>query len=55
MEKSLSMDQFKLLAFKYQQEKKTSKKNFERKSEEDVFCYISNRSFRIRKRCGFSW
>jgi hypothetical protein len=48
------MDQFKLLALRYQQEKENSKKTSKRKAEEDIFCYISNRSFRIRKRCGYS-
>lgn len=55
LEKSLSIDQFKLLALRYQQEKGISKKNSKRKAEEDIFCYISNRSFRIKKRCGYSW
>jgi len=55
LEKSLSMDQFKLLALSYQKEKKISRKNSKRKAEEDIFCYISNRSLHIKKRCGYSW
>jgi len=52
LEKSLSLDQFKLLAIQYQHEKKESK----RKAEVDLFAYLSIRSFRIKKRCGyFGW
>jgi hypothetical protein len=49
LEKSLSLDQFKLLAIQYQHEKKESK----RKAEVDLFAYLSIRSFRIKKRCGY--
>ncbi|WML35020.1 hypothetical protein [Clostridium sp. OS1-26] len=45
MEVRLNVEQFKLLALKYQQEKKKGKK--------DLSNYIADRSFRIKKRCGY--
>lgn len=45
LEVPLSLEQFKLLALQYQKAKKKGKK--------DLDNYISDRSFRIKKRCGY--
>lgn len=49
LENSLSLEQFKLLALRYQKIKRKSKK----KADEDLYRYISDRSFLIKKRCGY--
>ncbi|EET84516.1 hypothetical protein CcarbDRAFT_5026 [Clostridium carboxidivorans P7] len=45
MEVRLSLEQFKLLALRYQKAKKKGKK--------DLDGYIADRSLRIKKRCGY--
>jgi hypothetical protein len=45
LEVPLSLEQFKLLALRYQQAKKKGKK--------DLDNYVVDRSLRIKKRCGY--
>ncbi|MBV7274147.1 hypothetical protein [Clostridium thailandense] len=45
MEIVLNVEQFKLLALRYQEAKKKGKK--------DLYNYTADRSLRIKKRCGY--
>lgn len=53
MENSLSLEQFKLLALQYQKDKKKDKEKVKKKADEDLYCYLTNRSLHIKKRCGY--
>lgn len=53
LENSLSLEQFKLLALQYQNDKKKDKVKEKKKADKDLYCYLTNRSLHIKKRCGY--
>jgi len=49
LEKTLTQDQFKLLVLNFQDKRKISK----RKADADIADYLSRRTRRIMRRCGY--
>lgn len=53
MEAALSLEQFKELSLRYQNNKKIAKQKVKRKVDYDLYAYSIERTFHIRKRCGY--